>query len=319
MNRTLLKRSIDESKWLLFWCSLAIFWFCWIRVWLVSQLLSGDFQEILESLPIDIERFIAVDFAWLVTYPGRIAMTYDELVVVLCICVWAISRGSDCVSGEVGRGTMEMLLAQPVSRLQVLLTNAAVTIVGLVVLAGIAWLGIYVGIYTFSTTEYVTPAWSFLGYEIPNYLAEKEEHVVSVASKVSPSLFIHASITLFALGLMIAGFTTLMSSWDRYRWRTIGLVVGVFIVQVIIKLIGLAAEQTEWMLYLSVLTAYEPEAVVRVVDQSPGQAWSIFFYEAGVYKSLAPLGYHLILATVGIVSYLFASIIFCRRDLPAPL
>lgn len=319
MNLTLLKKSINESKWLLFWCSLAIFWFCWIRVWLVSQLQMGDFQEILESLPIDIERFIAVEFTWLITYAGRIAMTYDEFVVVLCISVWAISRGSDCVSGEVGRGTMEMLLAQPVSRMQILATNAVVTVVGLAVLTTVAWSAIYVGIHTFSTSEFVTPTWKFLGYEVPNYFAEKEEHVVPVSSKVSASLFVHASITMFALGVMIAGFTTFMSSWDRYRWRTIGLVVGIFVVQVIIKLIGLAAEQTEWMLYLSVLTAYEPEAVVRIIDLSPDQTWNLFFYEDGEYKSLAPLGFHLVMLTVGTISYIAAAIIFCRRDLPAPL
>ena len=31
----------------------------------------------------------------------------------------------------------------------------------------------------------------------------------------------------FALGVFLVGFTTLMSAWDRYRWRTIGQVEGI--------------------------------------------------------------------------------------------
>ena len=50
--------------------------------------------------------------------------------------MFAIARGSDVVSGELGRGTLEMLLAQPVSRLQVLYTQAAVTLVCLLLLCG---------------------------------------------------------------------------------------------------------------------------------------------------------------------------------------
>ena len=45
---------------------------------------------------------------------------------------------------------------------------------------------------------------------------------------MDPSVLAHASVNLFALGVMLAGFTTVMSSWDRYRWRTIGIVSGIY-------------------------------------------------------------------------------------------
>ena len=75
-------------------------------------------------------ELLKLPFEQLATYSGRIALAYDLPIVILCVSVWAIARGSDCVSGELGRGTMEMLLAQPVSRLQVLLTQATVTTIG---------------------------------------------------------------------------------------------------------------------------------------------------------------------------------------------
>ena len=61
-----------------------------------------------------------VSFAQIATSAGRIAVAYDDPIVLLLVTVWAISRGSDAVSGELNRGTMEMVLAQPVTRLGVL-------------------------------------------------------------------------------------------------------------------------------------------------------------------------------------------------------
>ena len=72
-----------------------------------------------------------VDLDQLLTFPGRIAIFFVEPAVLFIVCLWAIARGSDVVSGEVDRGTMEMLLAQPVSRLLILKTQAAVTVSGL--------------------------------------------------------------------------------------------------------------------------------------------------------------------------------------------
>src|SRR4051812_30890373 len=32
------------------------------------------------------------------------------------ICIWAVGRGASAIAGEIDRGTMELLLAQPISR-----------------------------------------------------------------------------------------------------------------------------------------------------------------------------------------------------------
>lgn len=69
--------------------------------------------------------------------------------------IWAVGRGSDTVSGEIGRGTMEMLLAQPVRRLLVLATQGAVTTIGSAILATAVLLGTCTGLATVSLGEHV--------------------------------------------------------------------------------------------------------------------------------------------------------------------
>ena len=46
-------------------------------------------------------------------------------VVVLTATVWGVTRGSDAVSGQLERGTLEMILAQPVRR-RALYNNASI-------------------------------------------------------------------------------------------------------------------------------------------------------------------------------------------------
>jgi ABC-2 type transport system permease protein len=322
INRSLLKKSVIEARLLFVACAAALYAFCWARVWMVSLFEMSRFQTIVEQFR-EFERFSPVPFEQLFTYPGRIAMAYDEPVVVVSICMWAIARGSDCISGELGRGTMEMLLAQPVSRVQVLWSQAAVTISGVVLLAATSWLGIYTGIATTSIKEPApAPTWTipWLDIQLPNPLAEEELVEVPMAFHVDQVDFVPAAFNLMALGFFLAGLTTLCSALDRYRWRTIGIVAGFCIVQVIVKVIGLAADHLNWLGYLSFFSAYEPERFVSAAINSPEQTWNLVVFDtSGAWVGLGPLGYSLVLIGMGLAAYLAATFIFRARDLPAPL
>jgi ABC-2 type transport system permease protein len=168
---------------------------------------------------------------------------------------------------------MELLLAQPVRRSTVLATQAAVTILGAAVLAGCCWLGTYVGLLT-------------VGVE-----------------GVSPRVFVAAALNLFSLAVFLAGISTLFSSWESYRSRTIGLAGGLFMVSLILKVVARMAPQLDWLLYFTFLGACEPQRMIV----NPHEAWALSLRYDGVLLGLGAIG------------YAGAAIIFCRRDLPAPL
>src|SRR5690606_12849772 len=106
-----------------------------------------------ETFRDEVERFSPISIDALFSYTGRIAIIYEEAIIILCVVIWGVARGTDSVSGELGRGTMEMLLAQPVSRLQILWHQGAVTIGGALLLAATTWLGTFAGIQTLSAKE----------------------------------------------------------------------------------------------------------------------------------------------------------------------
>ena len=323
MNRALLKKCLIEVRLLFAACAALLFAFCWVRVFIVSRLQTTQFAAIVEQVWENFKDFSPVPLSQLLSYSGRIAITYDEPIVVFGISIFAIARGSDAVSGELGRGSMELLLAQPVSRLQVLYTQALVTVGSLLLLCVITLAGTTVGIHTTTVKEDAPPPKlkvPGLGFEIPLSFGKTEKIQVPMRERVRAADILPGAVNLFCLGCALAGFSTLVSSFDRYRWRTIGIVVTAYVVHLVLKILGLAIDNVSWMQWLSLFTAYEPQKFISIAVNQPAQTWALAMYDSQQrFRELGPLGYNLILLVVAALSYLGAGIVFHRRDLPAPL
>lgn len=274
MNGALWTKAIKESLPLLTALTVLMFGFQWLFVWLSSLVELGALGAFLSALPSQFESLVGIPFAQVATQTGRIAVAYIDPVVLIAIVSWGIGRGSDAVSGEIGRGTMEFLLAQPVSRTAVLLTQAAVTSAGAALLALAAWLGTRQGLAT-----------------------------VTLDQEVVAADFVPGAVNLFALTFFLAGTSSLVSACDSQRWRTIGIMAGFYVVSLILKIVARIAPGWDWLMYLTFLGAFEPQALIV----SPETAWE---------KSLR---YDSTLIGLGLAAYALAMVVFRRRDLPAPL
>jgi ABC-2 type transport system permease protein len=322
MNRTLLKRWVGEGSWLLLPSGLALFAFCWLRVWVIGQIEMGSFQVILEQVWDKYEKYSPVPLSQLLTYHGRVAMAFSEPLVVLVLAVWAIARGSDVVSGQLGRGVMEMLLAQPIRRWELILSQSLVTVLGIVLLCVCIWSGVAMGIHTTQVKEEIRPTLTvpFLAWRVPMPFSEPELTEVPMSERTSAQYFIHPTLNLFSLTFFLAGLATFLSSWDRYRWRTIGLISGFVVVQMMMRILSLASEPLNWLAYFTFFTAYEPEVMVRLAVEAPDQLVHLVLRDdQGNFAGMGPLGFHLLLLVPGALGFALGTWVFCRRDLPAPL
>ena len=249
--------------------------FPWLFLWLSAQIPMPAFQDVLlQAIPKDWQRLSGVPFSEVATHAGRVALAFVDPVVVLAATVWGITRGSDAVSGQLERGTMEMLLAQPVERRAVWTTQALATTAGAALLCTVLALSVWGAV-----------AWG------------------PWAGKVEPRRFLLPVGNVFGLMVCIAGITASVSAADTYRWRTIGTLCGFYVFSLLAKLVGRMSSAFAWVGYLSIFNAYEPQRLVG----DAGESWA----RLGAYDG--------ILIGIGLVAYCIGGIIFCRRDLPAPL
>jgi len=257
--------------------SLVALWtaFPWIYIWLSSQIPMPVFQDVLlRAIPQDWQRLSGVPFTEVATHAGRVALAFVDPVIVLAATVWGITRGSDAVSGQLERGTLEMVLAQPVRRLAVFATQAIATTAAAALLCGVLFAAVY--------TAVSLGPW---------------------AGKVDPLRFVPAASNVFGLMVCMAGIAACVSAADSYRWRTIGILCGFYVFSILAKLVGRLSTSLGWVGYLSILNAYEPQRLVG----DPSTSWPLLATYDGVLLGL------------GIAAYAIGAVLFCRRDLPAPL
>lgn len=264
MNRALWRKAYLEARWMMAGSTLLLFAFMWIFVWVTSLVKLGALRAFLEELPPGIQGLAGVPMRDIATVAGRISLSYVDPVLLAICALWGISRGSDAVSGEIHRGTMEMLLGQPLRRIEVLAANAAMAIGGAVLLSVAAWLGTAVGIWT-----------------------------VTLEETVAPSLFVPAALNVFALVLFLAGTTTLVSACDQYRWRTIGVMGTFFLLSLVVQILARMAPPLNWLKYFTFLAAYEPQVLIS----DPASAWSLSMQYDGLLLGLG-IGAYLLAAAI---------------------
>jgi ABC-2 type transport system permease protein len=274
-NTAIWKKTWGDQR--LLFLALAALWaaFPWLYLWLSSQIPMPAFQDVLlRAIPADWQKLSGVPFAEVATHAGRVALAFVDPVVVLAATVWGITRGSDAVSGPLERGTLEMVLAAPLRRSALFATQALATTAAAAILCGVLLAAVWSAV--------ACGPW---------------------AGKVDPLRFAPAVANVFGLMVCMAGIAAAVSAADSHRWRTVGILCGFYVFSILAKLVGRLSGPLEWVGYLSILNAYEPQRLVGGTAES--------------WRLLA--GYDAVLLGLGLAAYLVGAVVFSRRDLPAPL
>lgn len=236
----------------------------------------------------------------------------NELLVVglmhplaqIIFCIWAVGRAGNAIAGEIDRGTMELLLAQPMRRSRIVLAHLGVDLVCIPVICLACWAGTYAGCWAIGPFA-VDPA----VYEQLRMKPPAVPVVLTVdPSELGPGLWNVASL-LFA----VSGYTMLLSARGRSRNRVIGLAILLTLVQFLINFLGQIWEGVAFLRPFTVFYYYQPQLITLkgTWTADPLKVWG----RDGEF----PLNVIAVLILVGVVSYGLALRHFVQRDIPAPL
>jgi len=210
-----------------------------------------------------------------------LSIAYVHPLTQTILCIWAVGRAAGAIAGEIDRGTMELLMAQPIRRGQAMLAHIAVDLVVIPLLAAAMIFGTFVGIHAVDLTDPDTPAlyvdfWRFV-----------------------PGL-----TSVVALVFSVSGLTMMVSAFGRQRGKVLGVAVLVVLVQFLVNVIGQLWSPMEPLRPFTVFYYYQPQQIIlRDEGRISLESW----------RQIATL------LAVGAVGYGIGTWHFCRRDLPAPL
>jgi ABC-2 type transport system permease protein len=219
-----------------------------------------------------------------------LSIGYVHPLVQTILCIWAVGRASGAIAGEIDRGTMELLLAQPVARHRVVLAHLGVDLVVIPALCLALWAGNWAGLALFGRIAFHAPA------------TEAELHV-------DPLVLAPGLVYVAALVFAVSGYTMWFSSLGRFRGRVMGLAVFVTLLQFLVNTIGQLWDALAPLRPYTVFYYYQPQQVILRADWQVRPPWD----------GLGTVNGAAVLLIIGIIGYGLALWTFCRRDLPAPL
>jgi len=131
------KSLYDQRRSLLAWAvSLVLLVAMYVAIWpsIRDQPAMSDF---LNSMPPAMRSLFAMSGADMSTPIGYVKIEMLSLMAPLLVLLYAVTTGAAAVAGEEDQHTLDMLLANPVSRGRVLMEKLAAMTAGIVLLAGV--------------------------------------------------------------------------------------------------------------------------------------------------------------------------------------
>jgi ABC-2 type transport system permease protein len=217
-----------------------------------------------------------------------LSIGFVEPVVLVLFCIWTIGHSASAITGELDRGTLELLLAQPLRRSQIILAHFCIDCLTIPLLCLSLWGGLWLGIRLNGLDQGTLP--------------------------IDPLAFGPPMWNVAAFLFAVSGYTLWLSASGRFRTRVLGIAALVTLLQMLVNLMGQLLDEVAFLRPFTVFYYYQPQQIIK------GRGWTMDLH--AVWGSNQPFGAVNILVVlfgVGLAGYALAWHKFCRRDLPAPL
>ncbi len=263
-----------------------------------------------------------------------LSIGYVHPLMQMIFCIWAVGRAAGAIAGEIDRGTMELLLAQPLARWRLILSHFLLDLFTIPILCFSLWAGNWVGAWLISPIQ---PEENVLPLPVAKqgYLVElgplrirvddpihrKPRGEVSAEQQawqrerlaVEPARLGPALVLVGGLIFAVCGLTLALSARGRSRWRVLGLATFVVLIMFLLNLLGQMWDEAAWLRPFTIFYYYQPQQVILSGD------WLVSLMPGDPASSSMRVPMPLVLYGVGTIGYLIALVTLVHRDLPAPL
>ena len=238
-------------------CSLGLAAYSWFIVWYYPQFAGNAefFEQIMKVMSSEMmAAFGAADLS-VGTLGGFLGVEYLSLIWVIIVAAAVISVAAKSIASEVESGTLDLTLAQPVSRLRVALSRYTA-------------MALYAAILCLDT---VVPIWLAC-----------EAYDVAIEPKAVILLLGMTTLVMLAIG----GFALMISAFSRSGGRVAAATGGVLGAMWLANFISAVNENTKFLDRFTVFHYWKPGAIIDDALVKP-EAWWVFGVAAVAFSAIA--------------------------------
>lgn len=242
MSWTLFKATFHQRRASIFWFCTSLVLYSWLMTWFWPQLGGEEYQRMIESLP---PEFLAIFGGTEVPFAslgGYFQTEYLGLMWIAIVASAVVLYSARAIAGEVGAGTLEIVMAQPISRARFALTRIAVLVAYVLLLAASSFVPIQV---------------VGRGYD------------VVLSAGTFWSLFGLGSLFMLAVG----GFALFLSAMFRDAGKPAAIAAGVLVVMWVADLVSNVSPAAEVLDPVNLVTYWQPGKIINGQAVGPAAWW----------------------------------------------
>jgi len=197
-------------------------------------------SEMLKGLPEEMQKLFGLE-GGIGSLGEYMAADYYGLLYVLIVLIFCVMMAVQAVARLVDQGSMAYLLATPVARTKIALTQAAVLLVGLFLICTLTMLG---------------------GLFLPTVLIDGAEF--------DKGAFVQINLAAFLLFALVAGYSFFFSCLLNDEKQALGAAAVTTVLFYALNVAGKLSEDLSWLTNVSFFSAYDPQGLAAgTVDLLP--------------------------------------------------
>jgi ABC-2 type transport system permease protein len=239
-------RTIKERKWTVLIYCIGVLLFLWMYIALFPTFKGqmANLEQYMKAFPESFMKAFGFEIQYFGTLEGYLASEQFSFIWPIMLIALMVSMGSSFLAGEIEKGTIAILLSQPISRIKIFLSKY---------LTGFFYLII------FTTVSIISIFPLARAYDI-TYNTER---------------FCKLGLVSFLFGLAIFSLSMLFSALFSEKSKPTFIVVGILLVMYFINIVSGLKENLDKLKYFSFFYYFKPPEVLNhnVIDK---WTWWVF-------------------------------------------
>jgi ABC-2 type transport system permease protein len=196
------------------------------------------FEQYVKVAPKALLQMFNISGGNLATLGGFLGAEYLSFIWVIVIAIFVISFATGALVRELEQGTLELMLAYPISRLGFYLSKVAALVVGVAIIVGVTILAIWLS------------------------ALDQNLHLTAGA-------YAAISALMMSFAFAIAGYSLLFSALDSQRSRAAGVAAGLTVLFYAINFVSQVLPQLSGLRWLSLFKYFTPDVAIDTGRADP--------------------------------------------------